>query len=275
MPDGVQGFDPRLVAQDLVVAYDRAPIIAGLNLAIPTQRITVLVGGNGSGKSTLLRALARLLKPRGGAVLLDGSSIATLPTREVAKRLGMLPQGLVAPDGVTVRQLVAQGRYPHQGWLGQWSRRDEELTRAALEAVELKEFADRQLDALSAGQRQRAWIGMTLAQDTPVLLLDEPTTFLDVAYQFDILELLRNLNRRHGRTVVMVLHDLNQAARYADHLIALRAGHILASGSPAAVITEDVVRSVFDVESRVFPDPVTGSPLFIPIGRQRAETAIA
>jgi iron complex transport system ATP-binding protein len=264
------GLGRGLAAHDLVVAYDRAPILDGLSLEIPAGQVTVLVGGNGSGKSTLLRTLARLLKPRGGTVLLDGASIASLPTREVAKRLGMLPQGPVAPEGLTVRQLVAQGRYPHQGWLGQWSDQDEEQTRAALQATELSDLADRPLDALSGGQRQRAWIAMTLAQATPILLLDEPTTFLDVAHQLDILELLRGLNRRDGRTVVMVLHDLNQAARYADHLIALRDGRIVAEGRPSEILTEGLVREVFEVESRVIPDPVSGAPLCIPIGRPRA-----
>jgi iron complex transport system ATP-binding protein len=267
MADDATASAPALAGKNLVVAYDGAPIIDGLSLTIPTGQMTVLVGGNGSGKSTLLRTLARLLKPRAGTVVLDGASIASLPTREVAKRLGMLPQGPVAPEGLTVRQLVAQGRYPHQGWLGQWSDRDEELTRAALDATELHDLSDRPLDALSGGQRQRAWIAMTLAQDTPILLLDEPTTFLDVAHQLDILELLRELNRRRGRTVVMVLHDLNQAARYADYLIALRTGQVVVAGSPGEVITEELVRAVFDLESRVIPDPIAGTPLCIPIGR--------
>lgn len=267
MADDAPASVPALAGRDLVVAYDRAPIIDGLSLTIPTGQVTVLVGGNGSGKSTLLRTLARLLKPRAGTVVLDGASIASLPTREVAKRLGMLPQGPVAPEGLTVRQLVAQGRYPHQGWLGQWSDRDEEVTRAALHATELDDLSNRPLDALSGGQRQRAWIAMTLAQDTPILLLDEPTTFLDVAHQLDILELLRGLNRQRGRTVVMVLHDLNQAARYADYLIALRNGQIVMAGSPGEVITEDLVRAVFDLDSRVIPDPIAGTPLCIPIGR--------
>ncbi len=273
MADRVNGASSSLGSRDLVVAYDRAVIIDGLSLEIPAGQITVLVGGNGSGKSTLLRTLARLLKPRGGSVLLDGQAIAGLPTREVAKRLGMLPQGPTAPEGLTVRQLVGQGRYPYQGWLGQWSEEDEQHTRAALHATELLDLADRGLDTLSGGQRQRAWIAMTLAQDTPILLLDEPTTYLDVAHQLDILELLRELNRQRGRTVVMVLHDLNQAARYADYLVALRDGRILARGAPAEVITEDLVRAVFDLESRVLPDPVSGAPLCIPIGRQRPAAA--
>jgi iron complex transport system ATP-binding protein len=267
MAEDLSASAPALAGHDLVVGYDGAPILAGLSLAIPTGQVTVLVGGNGSGKSTLLRTLARLMKPRAGSVVLDGASIASLPTREVAKRLGMLPQGPVAPEGLTVRQLVAQGRYPHQGWLGQWSDRDEKLTQDALAATELHDLADRPLDALSGGQRQRAWIAMTLAQDTAILLLDEPTTFLDVAHQLDILELLRDLNRQRGRTVVMVLHDLNQAARYADYLIALRDGRVVEAGRPDEVITEALVRAVFDLESRVIPDPVAGSPLCIPIGR--------
>jgi iron complex transport system ATP-binding protein len=271
MADRGQTSSPTLACRDLVVAYDRAPVIQDLSLTIPMGRVTVLVGSNGSGKSTLLRTLARLLKPRGGTVLLDGASISALPTREVAKRLGMLPQGPVAPEGLTIRQLVAQGRYPHQGWLRQWSDQDERLTREALDATDLHDQADRPLDALSGGQRQRAWIAMTLAQDTPILLLDEPTTFLDVAHQLDVLDLLRGLNRQRGRTIVMVLHDLNQAARYADHLVALRDGRIVAEGRPAEVITEPIVRDVFELDSQIVVDPVSGAPLCIPIGRCRSE----
>jgi iron complex transport system ATP-binding protein len=185
----------------------------------------------------------------------------------------MLPQGPIAPEGLTIRQLVSQGRYPHQGWLRQWSDDDERQTVQALELTGLDDLADRPLDTLSGGQRQRAWIAMTLAQDTAILLLDEPTTFLDVAHQLDVLDLLRDLNRQRGRTIVMVLHDLNQAGRYSDHLVALRDGGIIAEGDPASVITEEIVRAVFDLESRVVADPVSGAPLCIPIGRRRAPDA--
>ena len=253
-----------LCAENLTLAYDQNVIIRKLGVTIPEGKITALVGPNGCGKSTLLRALARLLKPKGGSVYLDGEAISTLSTKAVAKKLGILPQGPAAPEGLTVRELVAQGRYPHQGFFQGWSRKDEEALVWALETTRMSDLADRPLDALSGGQKQRAWIAMTLAQETPILLLDEPTTFLDMAHQVEVLSLLDELNAREGHTVVMVLHDVNQACRYAHHLIALKAGEIIDQGSPDEVIGETLLRKVFELECCVVPDPVSGTPLCLP-----------
>lgn len=258
---------PTLRAEDLSLAYEKTMVIDDLQLTIPTGRITALVGRNGSGKSTLLRALARLLKPQGGAVFLDNVSIFTMSTKEVARQLGILPQSPVAPEGVTVRDLVAQGRYPHQRWLQRWSKEDEHMVERALEATSMTSLADRPLETLSGGQRQKAWIAMALAQETAFMLLDEPTTFLDIAHQMEVLDLLYELNVAEGRTVVMVLHDLNQACRYAHHLVALRDGRVVAEGAPSRVVTEDLVRSVFGIECRIVADPVAGTPLCVPLGR--------
>lgn len=255
-----------LETRELTLAYDKTTIIEKLALTIPAGKITALVGPNGCGKSTLLRGLARLLTPRGGAVLLDGHDIHRLPTRDLAKQLGILPQGPVAPEGLTVRELVAQGRYPHQSWLQQWATDDEAAVTKALHITGMAALADRPVDALSGGQRQRAWIAMTLAQETAIILLDEPTTFLDLAHQIEVLHLLERLNCEEGRTIVMVVHDLNHATRHAQHIIALREGKIAATGSPASVITPALVRTVFGVEANILPDPRTGVPLCIPYG---------
>lgn len=259
---------PALTTRNLTLAYENTTIVRDLTLAIPAGQITVLVGANGCGKSTLLRGLARLLKPTQGAVYLDGRSIAQRSTKSVAQQLGLLPQSPVAPEGLTVRDLVSQGRYPYQNWLQQWSSQDEKYVQQALEITDLVELGDRPLDTLSGGQRQRAWIAMTLAQNTQILLLDEPTTFLDLAHQIEVLDLLHDLNQQQGRTIVIVLHDLNQACRYADHLIAIKAGQIFAAGQPKAVITEDTVKEVFNLQCRVYPDPITGTPMCIPISRK-------
>jgi iron complex transport system ATP-binding protein len=256
-----------LRVRDLRVAYDDRIVIDGLDLDVPPGRITAIVGANACGKSTLLRALARLLTPRAGGVYLDGRSIHEMPTRQVAQRLGILPQSPVSPEGMTVADLVGRGRAPHQTWWRQWSTSDEGAVREALSATGMTGLADRPVDELSGGQRQRAWIAMAVAQGTPVLLLDEPTTYLDLAHQIDVLDLVVDLNREEGRTIVMVLHDLPQACRYADHLIAMKAGKIVASGPPADVITEELVDAVFDVRCRVAPDPVSGTPMVIPISR--------
>ena len=258
-----------LTTRKLTLAYDGACVISELNLAIPAGQITVLVGANGCGKSTLLRGLARLLKPHSGTVYLDGKSIFKLSTKEVAKHLGILPQGPVAPEGLTVRELVAQGRYPHQGWLQQWSPEDERITKQALITTDMIDMA-RPLENLSGGQRQRAWIAMALAQDTQILLLDQPTTFLDLAHQIEVLDLLYDLNQK-GRTIIMVLHDLNQACRYADYLVAIAAGRIVASGKPDEVMTEEMIRQLFMLECRIVKDPVAGTPMCIPVGRKKSQ----
>jgi iron complex transport system ATP-binding protein len=259
--------ESRLSAQDLQLAYDQRVVVDGLSVAIPDGRITVIVGANACGKSTLLRALARLLKPKAGVVHLDGSDIHRLPTKEVATKLGILPQTPVAPEGITVADLVARGRYPHQKWLRQWTDEDEDAIASALETTGTIELANRPVDELSGGQRQRVWIAMALAQQTDILLLDEPTTYLDLAHQVEVLDLLTDLNQAEGRTIVMVLHDLNQACRYSHHLVAMRDGNVAAEGPPSGIINEALVNYVFDLNCRVVPDPVSGTPMVIPIGR--------
>jgi iron complex transport system ATP-binding protein len=259
----------KLQAEDITLAYDETVIIDGLTVVVPEGKITSVVGPNGCGKSTLLRSLARLMKPRGGAVYLNGDEISNLPTREVARRLGILPQSPTAPEGLTVRELAVQGRYPHQSWLRQWSREDEQAVERALETTGVIELADRSLDTLSGGQRQRAWISMALAQETTTLLLDEPTTFLDMAHQLEVLELLARLNREEGRTILMVLHDLNNAARYSHHVIALHEGQVFAVGTPQEVVNPILLREVFHVEADVVADPRTGVPLCIPYGLRK------
>lgn len=256
----------RIHTSRLTLAYDQAMIIDGMDVAIPGGQITALVGPNGCGKSTLLRGLARLLIPRGGAAFLDGKAVHQIPTRDLARRLGILPQSPTAPEGLTVRELVAQGRYPHQSWFQQWSADDETAIVRALELTGMTGLADRPVDALSGGQRQRAWIAMTLAQETPVILLDEPTTFLDLAHQIEVLHLLERLNRDEGRTIIMVVHDLNHATRHAHYLVALKNGTVVTAGPPADVVTPALLRMVFGVEGAVVPDPRTGVPLCIAYG---------
>ena len=258
----------RLAAEHVTLGYGAAPVVSDLSTQVPDGRVSVIVGANACGKSTLLRGMARLLRPASGTVLLDGQAIATLPSRQVARTLGLLPQNPVTPEGVGVVDLVGRGRHPHQGAFRRWSREDEEVVARALELTDTLELADRLVDELSGGQRQRVWIAMALAQQTDLLLLDEPTTYLDVAHQVEVLDLLHDLNEAHGTTVVMVLHDLNLAARYADHLVAMRAGRIVAEGPPREVITEDCVREVFGMECRVIDDPVTATPMVIPLGRR-------
>ncbi|GLB69224.1 ABC transporter ATP-binding protein [Arthrobacter mangrovi] len=260
-----------LQARDVTLAYDRRTVVRDLSVALPAGKVTIIVGANACGKSTLLRGLARLLKPAGGSVLLDGKDIHAQSTRDVAKVLGLLPQTPVAPDGLTVAELVGRGRYPHQGWFRQWTARDEDAVNTAMAATDTLELAGRDVDELSGGQRQRAWIAMALAQETDILLLDEPTTFLDVTHQIEVLDLVTDLNRRRGTTVAIVLHDLNLAARYADHLIAMKAGSVVAQGTPAEVVTGALVAEVFGLESHVMPDPVSGTPMVIPVGRHHSQ----
>lgn len=251
-------------AKELTLAYNGAPVIEQLSATIRPGEITALVGPNGCGKSTLLKGLARLLRPRGGTVLLDGRAIHDLPTRELARQLGILPQTPAAPDGLTVYELVAQGRYPHQGLFHQWSAEDEVKTREAITATHLIPFADRPLDTLSGGQRQRAWIALTLAQDTSILLLDEPTTYLDIGHQLEVMELIERLNRERQMTIVLVLHDLNQAARFCRRMIVLKDGTIMADGAPWDVMTREMLAAVFRVQADVIPDPASGVPICLP-----------
>jgi iron complex transport system ATP-binding protein len=258
--------ETRLVARNATIGYDRRVIAENLNVSIPDRSFTVIVGPNACGKSTLLRALSRLLKPAVGEVLLDGKAILSYPAREVAKKLGLLPQTSIAPDGITVADLVARGRYPHQKLIRQWSREDEAAVVAAMAATKVDAFSHRLVDELSGGQRQRVWVAMVLAQQTPILLLDEPTTFLDIAHQIELLELLRALNRGEGQTVVAVLHDLNHACRYASHLIAMRDGKIVAEGKPSEIVTAELVEQVFGIACLVIEDPVSHTPLIVPKG---------
>jgi iron complex transport system ATP-binding protein len=253
----------------LTLSYGDTIIIDELDLQIPKGEITVFIGGNGCGKSTLLRSIARLLKPKSGAIMLDGTAIANQSTKEVAKKMAILPQSSTAPEGLTVLQLVKQGRYPYQTWLKQWTKEDEEKVNSALKATGIEQFKDRTVDSLSGGQRQRAWIAMTLAQDTDVLLLDEPTTYLDMTHQIDILDLLFELNEKENRTIVMVLHDLNLACRYAHNIVAIKDRTIYAQGKPEHVINCNLVKNVFDMECEVTIDPLFGTPLCIPYGKGR------
>ncbi|WP_104181342.1 ABC transporter ATP-binding protein [Arthrobacter sp. B0490] len=269
------GVADTLSATGLTLAYGERTVVEGLSVELPAGKVTVIVGANACGKSTLLRGLARLLKPVAGTVVLNGADIATQSTKAVARVLGLLPQTPVAPDGITVADLVGRGRYPHQGWFRQWTPEDDDAVASALEATGTLALADRTVDELSGGQRQRVWIALALAQQTGILLLDEPTTFLDVTHQVEVLDLIIDLNRRSGTTVVMVLHDLNLAARYADHLIAMREGRIVAAGAPSAVVTEETVTGVFDLDCRVIEDPVSGTPMVIPVGRHHGAPAAA
>jgi iron complex transport system ATP-binding protein len=266
---GVASGRVRLAAERVSLAYDDSVVVRDLDLQFTEGSFTAIVGPNGCGKSTLLRALGRLMRPASGQVLLDGRAIARTPTREVARVLGLLPQAPIAPEGLTVGDLVARGRHPHQSWLRQWSRDDEAVVGEALAWTDMAGLADRPVDELSGGQRQRAWISMALAQGTDLLLLDEPTTYLDLSHQIDVLELVGRLHAERGRTVVVVLHDLNLAARYARRLVAMKDGALVASGRPDEVLTEDLLADVFDLEARVVPDPVTGTPMVVPVRRLR------
>ncbi|WP_139368103.1 ABC transporter ATP-binding protein [Priestia abyssalis] len=258
-----------LETKSLTLSYGDTVIIDELNLTVPKGEITVFIGSNGCGKSTLLRSLARLLKPHSGSILIEGEMVSKLPTKEIAKQLAILPQGPVAPEGLTVLQLVKQGRYPYQKWYRQWSEEDERIVKHALQATGMEQLADRLVDSLSGGQRQRAWIAMTLAQDTDIILLDEPTTYLDMTHQIEILDLLFELNEKEQRTIVMVLHDLNLACRYAHHLVAIKDKTVYAQGKPEQVISRELVKDVFNMNCEVTVDPIFGTPLCIPHGRGR------
>ncbi|WP_031108382.1 ABC transporter ATP-binding protein [Streptomyces sp. NRRL S-146] len=260
------GGTSRLAARGVTVGYGGRVVIDELDVAIPPGVITTIIGPNGCGKSTLLKTLSRLLKPAKGAVVLDGEDIGRLRTRDVAKKLGLLPQAPVAPEGLTVADLVARGRHPHQSWLRQWSSDDADVVERALAMTGVSDLADRPVDALSGGQRQRVWISMTLAQGTDLLLLDEPTTYLDLAHAVDVLDLVDDLHES-GCTVVMVLHDLNLATRYSDNLVVMREGSVLAQGHPRDVITAELLDEAFGLKARVIDDPVGDRPLIVPIGR--------
>ncbi|MBJ7000356.1 ABC transporter ATP-binding protein [Streptomyces griseofuscus] len=266
----------RLSAEHVTLAYDQRVIAEQLSVQIPDHSFTVIVGPNACGKSTLLRALSRMLKPSQGRVLLDGQAIGSLPAKQVARTLGLLPQSAVAPEGITVADLVGRGRYPHQGLLRQWSTEDERVVQESMRQTGVAELAERYVDELSGGQRQRVWIAMALAQQTPLLLLDEPTTYLDIQHQIDVLDLCAELHETQGRTLVAVLHDLNHAARYATHLIALRGGEVIAEGAPNDIVTAELVERVFGLKCQVIEDPETGTPLVVPAARKaRAQRVTA
>lgn len=256
----------RLFAEKLHIAYGEKVIVNQLDLSIPGGKVTALVGANGSGKSTILKTMARIMKPQKGGVFLDGKSIHQMQTKEVAKQLAILPQNPVAPEGLTVSELVSFGRFPHQKGFGSLSKEDKEMVGWALEVTGMTGFSDRPIEQMSGGQRQRAWIAMALAQGTDILFLDEPTTFLDMAHQLEVLKLLERLNRDEGRTIVMVVHDLNHATQYADHIVAIKNGEVIYEGSPNEVVHPDMLREVFGIRADVIPDPRTGTPLCLPYG---------
>lgn len=263
-------FHSRLKVENITTQYNHRVISQNLSFAIPDQSFTVIIGPNACGKSTLLRALSNLIKPSTGHVILDGKKISTYKSKEVAKKLGLLPQSSTAPDGITVANLIARGRYPYQNLFQQWTDEDEQAVVTAMERTHTTNLANRFVDELSGGQRQRVWVAMVLAQQTSFLLLDEPTTYLDIAHQIELLELFTDLHEQ-GHTIVAVLHDLNHAARYASYLIAMKAGKVIAQGNPSQIITEELVEEVFDLKCKVIQDPVTHTPLIVPLGRDRSK----
>jgi iron complex transport system ATP-binding protein len=257
-------------AEQVVSGYEHRRVVHGVSISIPSNQISVIIGANACGKSTLLKTMARLIKPESGRVTLDGKSIDQYPPKQLAKIVGLLPQSPIVPEGISVADLIGRGRFPHQTWLGGWSKKDYEAVAEAMEIMKITELANSNIDELSGGQRQRVWIAMALAQQTDILFLDEPTTFLDITYQVEILDLLTDLNRKRGTTIVMVLHDINLSARYADHIFALREGKLVAEGEPSKVITSDLIKDVFGLDCTVIDDPVSNSPLIVPIGRHHA-----
>lgn len=270
MPADRPTASSRLHVDAATIGYDRRIISKGLSVAIPDRSFTVIVGPNACGKSTLLRGMSRLLRPSDGQVILDGADIQAYKTKEVARRIGLLPQTSIAPDGITVADLVARGRYPHQGFMRQWTEDDEQAVLRAMNAAAVTELSGRLVDELSGGQRQRVWVALALAQHTDILLLDEPTTFLDITHQIELLELFTDLNRV-GHTLVAVLHDLNHAARFATHLIAMKDGAVVAEGAPSEIVTTELVEEVFGLKCLVVPDPVVGTPHVVPLGRDRSQ----
>ncbi|MGE7983509.1 ABC transporter ATP-binding protein [Solibacillus sp. NPDC093137] len=260
--------------ENLVAGYDNKAILQGVSLAIPSNKISIIIGSNGCGKSTLLKTMARLIKPISGQVLLDDKSINKIPPKQLARVLGLLPQSPIVPEGITVADLVGRGRFPHQSFLKGWSTEDYDAVAEAMEMMNITELADSHIDELSGGQRQRVWIAMALAQQTDILFLDEPTTYLDITYQVEILDLLTDLNRKHGTTIVMVLHDINLSARYADYIFALHKGRLVSEGAPAHVITSELIKDIFNLNCVVTQDPVSDSPSVVPIGRHHSKSGM-
>jgi ferric enterobactin transport system ATP-binding protein len=258
----------RLHGEQLTLSYGKKIIAEGLNVAIPDGHFTAIIGPNGCGKSTLLRTLSRLMTPQHGQVFLDGEQIQRFASKEVARRIGLLAQNATTPGDITVQELVARGRYPHQPLFSRWRKEDEEAVQRAMQATGVVELASQSVDTLSGGQRQRAWIAMVLAQETAIMLLDEPTTWLDISHQIDLLELLSELNREQGYTLAAVLHDLNQACRYATHLIALRDGKIIAEGAPKEIVTAELIERIYGMRCLIIEDPVAGTPLVVPLGKR-------
>ncbi|MFS0638666.1 ABC transporter ATP-binding protein [Mesobacillus foraminis] len=254
-------------AEETVAGYDGKTVVQGVDLVIPSNKISVIIGANACGKSTLLKTLARLIKPTSGQITLDGKQIGKIPPKQLARVLGLLPQAPIVPEGISVADLVGRGRFPHQSLLSGWTKKDYEAVAEAMRMMNVTELANHNIDELSGGQRQRVWIAMALAQQTDILFLDEPTTFLDITYQVEILDLLTDLNRKHGTTIVMVLHDINLSARYADHIFALHQGKLVAQGEPSKVITSTLIKDIFGLDCTVIKDPISGSPLVIPKGR--------
>lgn len=254
-------------AEQIVAGYDHRTVIQGVSLVVPSNKISVIIGANGCGKSTLLKAMARLIKPTSGKITLDGKPIGKIPPKQLARVLGLLPQSPIVPEGISVADLVGRGRFPHQSLITGWTKKDYEAVAEAMEIMDITELANRNIDELSGGQRQRVWIAMALAQQTDILFLDEPTTFLDITYQVEILDLLTDLNRKLGTTIVMVLHDINLTARYADYIFALYNGKLVAEGDPSTVVTSTLVKEIFGLSCTVIEDPISGSPLVVPIGR--------
>jgi len=253
--------------EQVVAGYEHKTILHGISLVIPSNKISVIIGANACGKSTLLKTMARLIKPTSGTITLDGKPIGKIPPKQLARTVGLLPQSPIVPEGISVADLVGRGRFPHQSWFSGWSRKDYEAVAEAMEIMKITELANRNIDELSGGQRQRVWIAMALAQQTDILFLDEPTTFLDITYQVEILDLLTELNRKYGTTIVMVLHDMNLSARYADYIFALRAGKLVAEGEPSQVMTSELVKDIFGLDCTVIEDPVSGAPMVVPKGR--------
>ncbi len=256
-----------LKANNIVAGYDKKIIIDGINITIPSNKISVIIGANACGKSTLLKTLSRLIQPVSGEIVLDEKNLTDIPPKQLARVLGLLPQSPVAPEGITVADLVGRGRFPYQSFFKGLGKKDYEAVEEALEIMGITNLANQSVDQLSGGQRQRVWIAMALAQQTDILLLDEPTTFLDISYQVEILDLLTDLNRNRGTTIVMVLHDINLSARYADHLFALHKGKLIAEGPPSDIVTETLIKQVFDLDCKVICDPVSNSPFIVPKGR--------